>query len=48
MTTTLNIEDLDTRVQDMYRAVAQQPDGDYHFETGRGLAEHLVSLASAA
>jgi ubiquinone/menaquinone biosynthesis C-methylase UbiE len=25
----------------MYRAVAREPEGDFHFETGRGLAERL-------
>jgi arsenite methyltransferase len=29
------------RVREMYRDVAQQPDGDFHFETGRPLAERL-------
>lgn len=29
------------RVREMYRAVARQPDGEYHFETGRDLAERL-------
>jgi arsenite methyltransferase len=32
---------LETRVKDMYRRVAEHPDGDYHFEMGRGLAERL-------
>lgn len=30
-----------TRVQEMYRAVAETPDRQFHFETGRGLAERL-------
>jgi arsenite methyltransferase len=29
------------RVQDMYREVAEQPGGDFHFETGRTVAERL-------
>lgn len=44
--TTLAAQSLDTaaleeKVKAMYRAVAQQPDGDFHFEMGRGLAERL-------
>lgn len=29
------------RVRDMYRDVAQEPGGEFHFETGRALAERL-------
>jgi arsenite methyltransferase len=29
------------RVREMYRDVAQRPDGEFHFEIGRGLAERL-------
>lgn len=29
------------RVREMYREVAQRPGGDFHFETGRALAERL-------
>jgi arsenite methyltransferase len=29
------------RVREMYRDVAEQPGGDFHFETGRALAERL-------
>jgi arsenite methyltransferase len=29
------------RVREMYRDVARRPGGDYHFETGRALAERL-------
>ena len=32
---------LEQRVKDMYRQVAEEPDGDFHFEMGRGLAERL-------
>jgi arsenite methyltransferase len=32
---------LRAHVREMYRDVAQQPDGDFHFETGRKLAERL-------
>lgn len=34
-------EDLRQRVQQMYRDVALHPEADYHFETGRALAERL-------
>ncbi len=37
----VNVEELEQKVQQMYRDVALEPDGDYHFEMGRGLAEHL-------
>jgi arsenite methyltransferase len=32
---------LETKVKDLYRHVAEQPHGDYHFEMGRALAERL-------
>ena len=40
-TTGVNVEELDEKVQQMYRDVATKPDGAYHFEMGRGLAERL-------
>ena len=33
--------DLETRVQAMYRDVADKPHGEFHFEMGRALAERL-------
>ena len=33
--------ELETKVKDMYRHVAEQPEGKYHFELGRALAERL-------
>lgn len=33
--------ELEAKVRKMYQAVADQPDGSYHFELGRGLAERL-------
>src|SRR5262245_31645963 len=33
--------ELEIKVKDMYRLVAQQPRGQYHFEMGRALAERL-------
>jgi arsenite methyltransferase len=43
MTTTPQIDEarLEREVKAMYRDVAEQPDGDYHFELGRELAERL-------
>jgi arsenite methyltransferase len=38
---TVDVAELEARVKDMYRHVAEEPDGDYHFELGRDLAEHL-------
>jgi arsenite methyltransferase len=33
--------ELETKVKNRYRHVAEQPHGAYHFETGRALAERL-------
>ena len=41
MTILVNTEELETKVKDMYRHVAEQPHGAYHFEIGRPLAERL-------
>ncbi len=43
MTTTkaLDTHDLQQRVQQMYREVADHPHQEFHFETGRALAERL-------
>jgi ubiquinone/menaquinone biosynthesis C-methylase UbiE len=41
MTITVDQQDLETRVKGMYRDVAENPHGDFHFELGRGLAERL-------
>jgi len=41
MTTTIDTHELDTKVQEMYREVAVHPQGAFHFETGRSLAERL-------
>jgi len=38
MTTTLDVRELETKVKDMYRLVAQEPQSSFHFELGRGLA----------
>ena len=41
MPTTVDTQELEAKVKDMYRNVAEQPDADYHFEMGRPLAERL-------
>src|SRR5581483_3531402 len=38
---TVDTRELETRVKDMYRHVAEEPRGSYHFELGRPLAERL-------
>jgi SAM-dependent methyltransferase len=38
---TVDIDELELKVKDMYRNVAEEPRGDYHFELGRSLAERL-------
>jgi arsenite methyltransferase len=40
-TTQVDVQELEAKVKDMYRDVAEQPGGDYHFELGRPLAERL-------
>lgn len=40
-TTTVDTQALEAKVKDMYRHVATDPHGDYHFELGRSLAERL-------
>jgi len=37
----LDTQELEHRVKEMYREVAEQPDKEFHFETGRQLAERL-------
>jgi arsenite methyltransferase len=41
MTSAVDAIELEARVKAMYRAVAENPGGDYHFEVGRELAERL-------
>ncbi len=38
---TFDPKDLETKVKAMYKSVAETPDGEFHFEMGRGLAERL-------
>ena len=37
----LDTKELEAKVKDMYRHVAEEPHGDYHFELGRSLAGRL-------
>ena len=41
MPTAVDTHKLETKVKTMYRDVAEEPNGDYHFELGRTLAERL-------
>ena len=41
MSTEVNRNELESKVQAMYRDVAQNPHGEFHFEMGRALAERL-------
>jgi arsenite methyltransferase len=47
MATAVDAQELEAKVKDMYRHVAEQPEGDYHFELGRTLAERLGYPADA-
>src|SRR5215218_3209965 len=38
---TVDTQDLDEKVQQIYRQVAEHPQGSFHFEMGRRLAERL-------
>lgn len=40
-TTGVDKQELEARVKAMYREVAESPQGDFHFEMGRALAERL-------
>jgi arsenite methyltransferase len=41
METTLDTAELEGKVKQMYREVAEEPDREYHFELGRPLADRL-------
>jgi arsenite methyltransferase len=41
MAAALDTQELEAKVKDMYRHVAEEPEGKYHFELGRPLAERL-------
>ena len=38
---TVEVEDLRTKVRSVYHEVAERPDGEFHFEMGRPLAQRL-------
>jgi arsenite methyltransferase len=40
-TNQLDTHELESKIKDMYRSVALRPDGKYHFEMGREMAERL-------
>ena len=40
-TSTLDVQELEGKVREMYRLVAEHPEGEYHFELGRPVAERL-------
>ena len=41
MEASVDTQELEAKVKEMYRHVAEQPEGKYHFEMGRPLAERL-------
>ena len=41
MTARVNAKELEAKVKEMYRDVAQNPHGEFHFEMGRVMAERL-------
>ena len=43
MTSTVSFDpkDLESKVKAMYRDVAENPSGEFHFEMGRAMAERL-------
>lgn len=41
MTANVNAKELEAKVKEMYRAVAEDPHGEFHFEMGRVMAERL-------
>jgi arsenite methyltransferase len=47
MATAVDTRELETKVKDMYRHVAERPEGEYHFEMGRPLADRLGYPAEA-
>jgi hypothetical protein len=47
MTVSVDTRELEQKVQRMYRAVATEPAGRYHFELGRRPAERLGYLPDA-
>jgi arsenite methyltransferase len=46
MTANVNAQELEAKVKDMYREVATNPHGEFHFEMGRVMAERLGYAAA--
>ena len=46
MTANVNARELETKVKDMYREVATNPRGEFHFEMGRAMAARLGYAAA--
>lgn len=46
MAMNVNTQELETKVKDMYREVATNPRGEFHFEMGRAMAERLGYAAA--
>ena len=46
MPANVNAQELETKVKDMYRAVATNQHGEFHFEMGRAMAERLGYAAT--
>ena len=46
-TFTVDTTELRDRVREMYRAVAREPGGDYHFETGSALSRTMSPISAA-
>ena len=46
MTANVNTRELEAKVKDMYREVATNPHGEFHFEMGRTMAERLGYAAA--
>lgn len=47
MATKVDARELEAKVKDMYREVATNPSGEFHFEMGRAMAERLGYAAAA-
>ena len=43
---TFDPKELESKVKAMYRSVAEDPHGDFHFEMGRAMAERLGYAAA--
>jgi len=48
MATTVDVQELEAKVKHMYRQVAEEPGGAYHFEMGRSLASASAIQATSS